>query len=191
LKVVGIVFSSRDDGNCTNCTKYCLEIMEQHGYKSELINVFHYDVQGCGVCNYKCFNNGICAKNDDVNELYRRCFEADKIIFAIPTFSGHLASSYFTFWERSQGVFKDNDQYEKDFLKKINIIVIGNITSGGDMALHEALYSFTNRSFYPETILLSSREYDRSSIKGDLMESTEVRNRLEGFAKKCSVLEKH
>jgi len=188
MKAVGIVFSSRDEGNCANCTEYCLGIMEQHGYQCESINVFHYNVHGCYLCNYKCFNSGVCAKNDDAIKLYRKCIEADKIIFTIPTFCGHLASAYFNFWERSQGIFKDNYQYEKDFLRKINFIVIGNLASGGDMALHEALNSFTNRSFYPETILLSSREYDINPIKGDLMESTEVRDRLESFAKKCSVI---
>lgn len=72
-------------------------------------------------------------------------------------------------------------EYENSFLKKVNLIIIGNLSSGGDMALHEALYSFVNRSFYPEAILLSSREYNKSSIEGDLIDSNDVKNKLNNF----------
>jgi multimeric flavodoxin WrbA len=184
MKVLGVIFSSRKQGNCTKCMEYCLDKIKISGYEVEIINVFDYEVEGCGDCNYHCFENGACCKEDDIPELYRKCFETDKIVFAIPTFSGHLASSYFKFWERSQSLFKDNIEYENNFLKKINLIIIGNISSGGDMALHEALYSFTNREFYPEVILLSSKEYSKSSIKGNLIESNEVKNRLNSFSEK-------
>lgn len=78
-------------------------------------------------------------------------------------------------------MFKDEIEYENTFLKKINLIIVGNLSSGADMAVHEALYSFINRSFYPEVILLSSEEYNTSSIKGDLVKSSEVKERLNNF----------
>ncbi|MEM2930566.1 MAG: hypothetical protein QW797_06900 [Thermoproteota archaeon] len=66
-------------------------------------------------------------------------------------------------------------------MKKINFIIIGNLSAGGDMALHEALYNFANLSFWPETLLFQAREYWRSSIKGDLINDPEVRKRLDRF----------
>lgn len=184
MKILGINFSSRKQGNCAGCLEYCLNEMKALGHEIETIDIFNYEIDGCGECNYHCFKSGTCCKEDDAHKLYQKCFEADKIIFAIPTFSGNLASSYFKFWERSQSFFKDNVQYEDTFLRKINLIIIGNISSGGDMALHEALYNFTNREFYPEVILLSSREYNSSSIQGNLIESDDVKNRLNNFTKK-------
>lgn len=184
MKVVGIAFSSREKGNCTRFSDYCLNIAKNYGHQTELINLSKYNIQGCDDCDYRCFENEGCCKNDDTSLLYKRCFDADKVIFAIPTFGGHLSSAYFRFAERSQGIFKNEDEYENKFLKKINLIVIGNLTSGGDMALHEALYCFSNRNFYPESILIQSREYGKSSINGDLIEVIEVRNRLERFSKK-------
>jgi len=181
LKALGIVFSSRDNGNCSNAIKYCLNKMKDKGYETEALNIFQYEIEGCGKCNYICFNSGECLKKDDIPKLYKKCFDADKIIFAIPTFCGHLTSQYFKFWERSQSLFKDEIEYENTFLKKINLIIVGNLSSGADMAVHEALYSFINRSFYPEVILLSSEEYNTSSIKGDLVKSSEVKERLNNF----------
>lgn len=184
MKVLGLIFSSRAQGNCSRSIEYCLNKFKLKGYETETINIFNYNVQSCGDCDYNCFNSGECCKEDDVHELYRKCFESDKIIFAVPTYCGHLTSAYFKFWERSQALFQDEIDYENDYLKKMNFIIIGNLSSGGDMALHEALYSFTNRSFYPEATLLSSREYNKSSIKGDLIESIDVKNKLNNFAEK-------
>lgn len=38
-------------------------------------------------------------------------------------------------------------------VEKINFIIIGNLSAGDDMALHEALYNFANLNFWPETLL--------------------------------------
>ncbi|WP_313342452.1 flavodoxin family protein [Sedimentibacter sp.] len=184
MKVLGIIFSSRKHGNCARCTEYCLSEICKSGYEVKAINTFDYEINGCGNCDYQCFADGACCIEDDIPKIYDKCLKAEKIIFAIPTFSGHLASSYFEFWERAQSIFKNNEVYENSFLRKINLIIIGNLSFGGDMALHEALHCFTNREFHPEVALLSSREYNKSSIKGDLIESQEVKNKLSIFAEK-------
>lgn len=181
MKVLLISFSSREHGNCNRILKYCSKLLNENSGVTEVINIYDMNIEECGGCDYYCFKNGICSKNDDLLKLYNKCFEADEIIFAIPTFCGNLCSSYFKFWERGQSVFKDNNEYEDKFLRKINIVVIGNIVSGGDMAMHEALYSFSNRSFYPQVLLLSSREYDTSSINGDMLNNASMRERIENF----------
>ena len=61
--------------------------------------------------------------------------------------------------------------------------IVGNLSAGGDMALHEALYSFANLGFWPEVLLFPSREYGKNSIKGDLIEVPEVKKRLDEFVK--------
>ena len=184
MKIVGLNFSSRKEGNCSYCVDYCLKKIESMGYDVEVINFFDYEVNSCGLCGYQCFQAEKCVKTDDAKELFEKLTDADIIIYAIPTFRGHLASSFFILSERAQGVFRKDFDFDADYLRKINLIVIGNLSSGADMALHEAFYDFTNKSFYPESILLSSREYGRRSIKGDLIEDELVRNKLEKYANK-------
>lgn len=184
MKVLFISFSLREEGNCSRILKYCSELANMKGNQCEFINMNSIKIGECGGCEYYCFSNGKCIKEDDTQYIYNKCFEVDKIIFAIPTFCGNLTSLYFKFWERSQGIFKDNDEYENKFLRKINIVIIGNLTSGGDMALHEALYGFTNREFSPEALILSSREYGTSSINGDLIENENVKIRVNQFMNK-------
>lgn len=184
MKVVGLNFSSRKDGNCYACVDYCLNRIKDMEYEVEVINFFDYQINPCGLCNYQCFQTKKCSKADDAQELFNKLIDADIIIYAVPTFRGHLASSYFILSERVQSIFGKDFNYTVDYLRKINLIVIGNLSSGADMALHEALYDFTNRDFYPESILLSSREYGRKSIKGDLIEDELVKTRLEKYTDK-------
>ncbi|MDV3427983.1 MAG: flavodoxin family protein [Bacillota bacterium] len=185
MKILGISFSSRQNGNCEKFTEYCLEEFQNKNYETEAINLYNYNISPCRDCGYACFFSK-CPKQDDMDKLISRCIKSDIIILSLPTYRGHLSSAYFTFSERLQGYFKTDKNYEDDFLKKINLIVTGNLSSGGDMALHEALYEFSNRTFYPETILFSSRDYDRKSINGDLIEDELVKGRLDKFIEKIS-----
>lgn len=178
MKVLGIAFSAREEGNCLKCVRYCLDKFKEYGFETEIMNAFEFETKSCSHCNYECFAKEKCPIEDDVPEIYKKCGDADILIFAVPTYGGHLSSIYFAFAERSQGIFKSLPKWKKLF-KKINFIIIGNLSAGGDMALHEALYNFANLDFRPETLLFPAREYGRSSINGDLIEIPEVKKRLD------------
>lgn len=188
MKIIGIGFSARKQGNCLKLLEYCLENFKERGFETEFLNAYDLKITPCSHCNYECFAHKECSTKDDVSEVYKKCEAADIIIFAIPTYSGHLSSIYFAFTERAQPIFKSFQECAEKLLKKINFIIIGNLSSGGDMALHEALYSFANLDFWPETVLFSAREYGRNSIKGDLIEVPEVKKRLDRFVE--MILEK-
>jgi len=180
-KVLGVSFSARKGGNCFKLVSYCLEKFKERGFETEVLNAYEHEITPCSHCNYDCFNNRECPIKDDVPLIYQKCESADILIFGVPTYGGHLSSLYFAFAERSQSIFRSFQEYTEKLLKKINFIIIGNLSAGGDMALHEALYSFVNLSFWPETLLFPAREYGRSSIKGDLVNDAEVKKRLDRF----------
>jgi len=140
-----------------------------------------HPIEGCGLCAYECFAQGSCIKHDQVSDLYDMCMSVDKIIFILPVYRGHPASSYFQFTERAEGYFRlDTERYE-NYRKKINLIVIGNITAGGESALKEVMNDFSDDEYRPSSLLLSSIEYGRRSIRGDLIEDSRVREKLENF----------
>ncbi|MGB9717410.1 MAG: flavodoxin family protein [Thermoproteota archaeon] len=180
-KVLGVSFSARKEGNCLRLVTYCLNKFREQGFETEVLNAYEHEIIPCSHCNYECFNDKECPLKDDAPLIYQKCVSADILIFSIPTYGGHLSSLYFAFAERSQAVFKSFQECKEKLLKKINFIIIGNLSAGGDMALHEALYSFVNLSFWPETLLFPAREYGRSSIKGDLINDPEVKKRLDRF----------
>ena len=186
MKILGINFSGRTNGNCSKSLQFCLDIYKKHHHEIDFINLSEQSLEPCGSCNYNCFQAN-CVKNDSFNDIYHKMMEAEKIIFAVPTYCGHLSSSFFIFSERSQGFYNHSNSNEDDILRKINLIIIGNSSSGGDMALSESLCSFNNRSYFPEVLLLSSNEYGRRSILGDLVEENEIRNRLTRFSSRIIV----
>ena len=180
MRILAINFSSRKNGNCANCIELCLNELGNNGYETEKIDIIDFNISPCCNCDYLCFEKK-CPKEDGINEIINKCKNADKIIFALPTFRGHLPALYFAFSERLQGIYMDNIDLDDILFKKVNLIIIGNLSSGGDMALHEALYEYANKPFCPETLLLSSREYDRKSIHGDLIDDNLVKQRLKKF----------
>lgn len=180
MKVLGINFSYRKSGNCADCIEFCMDRLKENHNEVENIDISDFSLSPCCNCDYLCFRDK-CPKEDGIHEIINKCKEADKIIFALPTFRGHLSSSYFIFSERLQGIFRENIDLDQVLFRKVNLIVIGNLSAGGDMALHEAFSEFTNKPFRTEALLLSSREYDKRSIDGDLIDDDLVKQRLERF----------
>jgi len=190
LKIVGLVFSARKAGNGFKCMKYCLERMERKGFKTVLVNAYDYEIKPCSHCNYECYAKTIrgraeqCPIEDDVPKLYRMMKATDYILMAMPTYGGRLPAIFKAFAERTSGLehlFKDFEEFQRSYLNKIRgVIVIGNLTAGGDMSLHEALADFYNIE-QPEAILLQANVYGRSSVKGDLIEVKAVRETLDRF----------
>ncbi len=193
MKVAGLVFSARKRGNGYHCMKYCLDKLEEKGFRTLLVNAFDYEIKPCSHCNYECYAEEIrgkpeeCPVKDDVLKMYELIEDADMLLFAVPCYGGHTPAIYRAWAERITHLpelnqrFKNFEEFQKQFLNKImGIIVIGNLTAWGDMTLHEVLADFYNIE-QPEAILLQPREYGRSSLKGDLIRSSAVKETLDGF----------
>ena len=155
-----------------------------------MVNAYGYNILPCSHCNYECYAETIrgekeeCPVQDDVPKMYATLQDSDILLFAVPTYGGHVPALFKAWTERVPhipGLFKDFDDLVKAYLSRIwGFIVIGNLTAAGDMALHEILCDFYNTR-PPETILLQAREYGRVSLKGDLIEVPAVKERLDRF----------
>lgn len=185
MKALGVAFSARKEGNCLKFLQYCFEKLRQRGYETELVNAYDHQITPCSHCGYECFSSssegksGPCPLKDDVPWLYEKCKGADLLIFAIPTYGGHPSALYMAFGERAQ--FSNWEEFQRNFSSKVNLIIIGNLTSGGDMTLHEALSDFYNLNPPPEVLVISARELGQNSLRGDLVEEPEVKLRLGRF----------
>jgi multimeric flavodoxin WrbA len=122
MKILGIAFSAREDGNCLKCVKYCLDKFKEDGFKTEVINAYELTITPCSHCRYECFANNQCPIEDDVDEIYKKCDESDILIFAIPTYGGHLSSLYFAFAERGPASLIRSQQYAERLLKKMVLL---------------------------------------------------------------------
>jgi multimeric flavodoxin WrbA len=181
MKILGLVFSARNDGNSFRMLDYCMKKFKMNSYEIEIVNLHNLNINPCGKCNLECCKDMQCPVDDDIPGLFTKCLEADLLLFSLPTYCGHLPSTYFMLSERSQALITQDMDYEKVYLRKLNFIFIGNISSGADMSTHEALYTFAGQNFFPETVLFSSRDYDMKPINGDLIENALVQQKLSGY----------
>ena len=182
MKALGIAFSARKNGNCAKLLRYCLNNLKKREFDTELLEAYDFQITPCSHCNYECFSEE-CPIKDDIPLFYEKAMKADVLIFAVPTYGGHASGLYRAFCERGQAVFKSYEEWN-NFARKLNFIVVGNLSSGGDMALHEVLYGTTASEYWPEAILISSNEYMKSSIKGDLIEEDEIRTQMSRFVER-------
>ena len=181
VKVLGIAFSARKEGNCLSCVGYCLDRFGENGFDVELLNAYDREITPCSHCKYECFSELLsCPIDDDVPEMYRKLGEADIALFGVPTYGGHASGIYRAFKERMQAL--DTKEHKWDFWDMPKgFVIVGNLSACGDMVLHEVLYDFHNLKGRPEAVLLSARDFGRRSLDGDLLTSPAVRQRLDGL----------
>lgn len=181
MRALGIAFSGRKNGNCDRSLAYCLDHIADGKNSAAIVYMREHPVQPCGECEYTCFSGAMCPVKDDMDDIVAQCIQADIVLWALPTYRGHLPSAYFAFSERLEGYVQRGIDVETGILKKVHIILIGNLSAGADIALYEILSEFADKPFCPETVLLSSRDYHRRSIDGDMLEEEPVRQRLDRF----------
>jgi multimeric flavodoxin WrbA len=85
IKVLGIAGSPRRSGNTDLLLDEALKGAQEAGAEVEKIYVRDYKITPCIECN-GCFKDGRCVVKDDMQEIYPKLLEADRIIFASPMF---------------------------------------------------------------------------------------------------------
>lgn len=190
MKALGIAFSARKRGNSLKCVEYVLAKLKKYRFQVEIVNIYDLQVKPCSNCNYECFSKELrgkeekCPMNDDVAKTYSKMKNADVIVLAIPTYGGKPASLYCAFTERAQGIFGTYEEFKNSILNKIvALIVIGNIPAGGDLAYHTVISDYKDCRHPSPAILLQSAEYGKGSIYGNLLESENVKGRLDNLVK--------
>lgn len=179
MRVLGVSFSGRQHGNCDRCLGYCLEQLAAKDADTAAVYIREHPVRPCTDCEYACFSGALCPIHDSMDDIFDQCDRADVILWALPAYRGHLPSAYFAFSERLEGYVQRGVDIEATILKKAHIILIGNSTAGADTARDEVLADFG--PFSPAFVMLSSRDYHRRSIDGDMIEAEPVRQELDRF----------
>ena len=85
MKVIIINGSPKANGNTATALHEAEGILQQHGIETEWIHVGHKQIRGCIACN-NCWDTGICAFNDIVNEISNKMREADGLLIGSPVY---------------------------------------------------------------------------------------------------------
>lgn len=84
-KVIILNGSPKAHGNTAVALHEVERTLQEQGIETEWLHVGHIHVHGCIACN-KCWETGICAFHDIVNELSQKMLEADGLLIGSPVY---------------------------------------------------------------------------------------------------------
>jgi multimeric flavodoxin WrbA len=85
MKVLGILGSPRENGNSEALLDAALEGAKEAGAEIEKIRLTDLDYEPCREC-HGCDDTGLCIVEDDMEKLYPKLIECDRLILASPVF---------------------------------------------------------------------------------------------------------
>ncbi len=101
VKCLGIACSPRTKGNTTALLEKALDGAREAGAETELLALGRFKFAPCIACN-GCFTEGQCVVPDDMQVIYQKLLEADRIIIAAPIFSMGLCAQAKAVVDRGQ-----------------------------------------------------------------------------------------
>ncbi|MFQ5621580.1 MAG: flavodoxin family protein, partial [Candidatus Nanoarchaeia archaeon] len=136
MKAIALVFSARKKGNCHDFARFMLGKMEKDGVETELVNLCDYNIKLCQNCDYECLarinpNTGHkeyteCPVRDDVENIWRKVWDADIFLMFVPTYGGVPPAIYVSFTQRYQSLWRRAPPKEKMQKKVIGAVVLAS-----------------------------------------------------------------
>lgn len=111
MNVLGVVGSSRKNGNTSFLVKQALHTIESKDIKTELLFLGDYNIRGCIGCE-GCKDTYKCVIMDDMQKIYPLIENSDAIILGSPTYFYNITSDMKAFIERlyCYQIFSQNDR---------------------------------------------------------------------------------
>jgi multimeric flavodoxin WrbA len=158
MKILGLSFSPREQGNTELLLEKAFEGARQLGADTELYRVGGKNISPCDGCG-SCFKTAECHIQDDMQELYKKMLEADGIIFGTPVYFYNMTAQGKTAIDRTIAL----GHAGKNLGNKVGGIVV----VGGSLGLIDAvkdLYFFmVTRQMLPASFVAAY-----ASNKGDV-----------------------
>jgi len=200
MKAIALVFSARKKGNCYDFADFVLSQMKKEGVETELVNFCDYDVKPCQHCDYECLarvnletgkkEQGECPVEDDVEDVWRKVWEADVFMMFVPTYGGVPPSLYVSFAQRYQSLWRKAPPKEELQKKVVAAVVLaspdgamgGELTPAivaGELRGHISM-GYRHGGFE----VINNAGYKTDNVRGRLIEEEEIQGRLSHLAKR-------
>jgi multimeric flavodoxin WrbA len=143
MKVIGICFSPRKDGNSEILLREALKGSQACSAQTEFVSLRRKDINPCIAC-LKCIENGVCAQKDDMQDLYAKLLAADGIIFASPVYFYAISGIGKNFLDRTYALRSP----ELRLMNKVGAAMTVASSSGDISALHTFNMFFLTNHMY-------------------------------------------
>ncbi|MBC7347823.1 MAG: flavodoxin family protein [Clostridia bacterium] len=134
MKVVGVVGSTRLQGNTLFLTQEALAVCRAEGLETQLITLADKKVEDCQVCQHCQRQPGTCAQDDDVPAIYRELKTAAGLILASPVYYGSVTGKIKAFIDRIGWLSRSEGRV---FERKVGGAIVVGRRAGHLFALHQ------------------------------------------------------
>jgi multimeric flavodoxin WrbA len=130
VKVVAFNGSARKDGNTAILIRRVLQVLEEEGIRTELIQLAGEQIRGCNACRscYTTKNKRCAIEDDNVNKYIRKMLKADGIILGSPVYFSMMAPELKALSDRAFYVARANGDM---FKRKVGAAVVAVRRAGG------------------------------------------------------------
>jgi len=130
VKVVAFNGSPRKDGNTAILIRRVLQVLEEEGIKTELIQLAGQQIRGCNACRtcYTTKNKRCAIEDDNVNKYIRKMLRADGIILGSPVYFSMMTPELKALMDRAFYVARANSDM---FKRKVGAAVVAVRRAGG------------------------------------------------------------
>jgi len=143
VKAIGIVGSSREDGNTEILTKHTLKAIEEEGLDTELIRLAGLDIRPCDAC-MACREEERCPIEDDLFPIYIKMKEAEAIILASPVYFGSATAQIKALMDRTGYMSYDT----RPFAGKVGGPLVVARRAGQNFTFAQLMYWFHILGFF-------------------------------------------
>ena len=179
-KICVISFSGRSGGNCASIAREIENFWLGKG-EVEVFDFSTFEVAPCGRCSCECFKKRESCPyfSDSEFDICDTITNSGLTYFVVPNYCDYPCANFFAFNERSQCYFQGRgDLLERYLAVRKKFVVVSNT---GRENFTAAFRYHVSEDAEPEVLFLSAKGFQRSSIRGDLMDSPEARAVLAEF----------
>ena len=160
MKVLGILCSSRKNGNTAVLLQEALTSAKDCGAETELLTTGDKSLKPCDGC-YACSETGKCHIKDDMQEIYLKLLDADGIIWGTPVYFFSATAQAKIIIDRSYALYVDS--------KLINKVggVIAVASSLGHTGVWQLFSTFFSVNHMLPTDFVSGFAREKGAIRTD------------------------
>ncbi len=148
MKILGLSFSPRPDGNTVTLLNQALGGAQEEGAETELYSVAGKDIKPCDGC-WGCRKAGQCHIKDEMQNLYAKLLEADGIIFGTPVYFYNMTGQGKTVIDRTIAL----NQPGKTLANKVGGIIAVAGSFGLVDAVKELYFYMITRRMLPASFI--------------------------------------
>jgi len=126
MNVLIFLGSPRKKGNTDLLVRKIMEGIEEAGGTSEIVRIVNYDIHPCIGCG-GCEKEGKCVIQDEMQEMYSKIDNADRVIIASPIYFYSITAQTKAFVDRCQSMW--SRKYILNFRRKQDVKKIGYLVS--------------------------------------------------------------